>query len=368
MFQDRSDMQLAWHEHIIGHIIFRNSAEQVAPPTGKTCFELDSKTTQPFGYKSFTFFKQMKYIKIILLLICLQPLTLLLAQQENQFTQYAFNQAIINPAYIGSTNYINLQFSKRHQWVGFPGAPESNALTIGFPFKYFNTALGVTAIQEKIGPLRNTILTMGYAYSVKVASKMRLSMGINAGINNYSANLDVLQTQDDKDLLLESGSVQRSAFTAGAGVFLYATNWYVGLSIPKIVTNSFSFGDDESDVYNLKERNHVYLIGGYILGVNNDKIKFKPSVCIKKVNNVKPSIDVSLTSALYNRIALGAGFRNPDTYFATLQVAVGKHLNVGYAYDISNSRISNFSNGTHEIVLDIRFYRDATKVHSPRFF
>lgn len=310
----------------------------------------------------------MRYIKIILILFCLNPVTLLVAQQENQFTQYVFNQALINPAYIGSTNYMNLQFAKRHQWVGFPGAPESNALTIGFPFRYFNTALGVTAIQNNIGPLRNTLLTFGYAYSIKVANNTRLSMGINAGINHYTANLEVLRTMDDDDFMLNSGNVEHTSFTAGAGVYLYASNWYVGLSSPKIVTNSFSFGNDASDVYNMKERTHLYLIGGYTFGFNNDKIKLKPSACVKKVKNVGPTIDVSLATALYNRVAIGAGFRNTDTYFAFLQLAIGKHLNVGYAYDISNSRMSNLSNGTHEIVLGIRIFRDATKIHSPRFF
>ncbi len=310
----------------------------------------------------------MKYIRIILLLIGLQPITLLVAQQENQFTQYAFNQAIINPAYIGSINYMNLQISSRNQWVGFPGAPKSNALTLGYPFKYFNSAVGITVLQDNVGPLRNSILTLGYAYSVKLTSDIRLSMGLNAGMNHYSANLDMLQTNDHGDAALEQGTVQRSSFTFGSGVFLYSNNWYLGLSVPKIITNSFSFSNDESDVYNLKEQNHFYLVSGYIFSFKNEKIKLKPSVCVKKVNNVSPSLDFSLATSLYDRLALGAGLRNPDTYFAFLQVAIGKNLNVGYAYDISGSRISNFSKGSHEIVLDVRLYREATKVHSPRFF
>jgi len=310
----------------------------------------------------------MRYIKIILLLIGLQPITLLIAQQENQFTQYAFNQAIINPAYIGSINYMNLQISSRNQWVGFPGAPKSNALTLGYPFKYFDSAIGLTAMQDNVGPLHNSILSLGYAHSVKLTSEIKLSMGLNAGINHYSANLDILQTNDYDDSVLEEGSTQSSSFTFGSGVFLYSSNWYVGLSVPKIITNTFSFGNDESDVYNLNERNHFYLVSGYVFGFKNDKIKLKPSVCMKKVQNVNPSIDFSLATSLYNRLALGAGLRNPDTYFAFLQVAIGKNLNVGYAYDFSNSRIGNFSKGSHEIVLDVRLYREATKVLSPRFF
>lgn len=310
----------------------------------------------------------MRYIKIIILLIGLQPITLLKAQQENQFTQYAFNQAIINPAYIGSINYMNLQISSRNQWVGFPGAPKSHALTLGYPLKYFNTSIGVTAMQDNIGPLKNTILSLGYAHSVKINDKIKLSLGLSAGINMYAANLDMLQTTDGDDLVLQQGTVNHSSFTFGSGVFLYASNWYLGLSVPKIVTNSFSLGSDESDTYNLKERNHFYLVSGYVFDFNSGNIKLKPSVCVKKVQNVGPTIDLSLATSLYNRLALGGGLRNPDTYFTFLQVAITKNVKVGYAYDFSKSRISNFSNGSHEIVLDLRLHRDATKIHSPRFF
>jgi len=310
----------------------------------------------------------MKYIRILILLILLQPLSSIMAQQENQFTQYTFNQAIINPAYIGSNSYINLQLSGRNQWVGFPGAPKSNAFTLGYPLKYFNSAIGINALQDNVGPLRNTLLTFVYAHSVKINDKLKLSMGLNAGTNHYSANLELLNTNDDNDAVLMQGSVQRTSFTFGSGAFLYAHNWYVGLSIPKIVTGKFSFGDDGYDTYNLKERNHIYLISGYVFGFNDGKIKLKPSACVKKVMNVKPTIDLSLATSLNNKFALGGGLRNPDIYFAFMQVAVGKYLNLGYAYDFSGSRMRSYTKGSHEIILDLRLNRDATKIHSPRFF
>ncbi len=291
-----------------------------------------------------------------------------MGQQENQFTQYTFNQAIINPAYIGSTGYINMQISNRNQWLGFPGAPKSNALTIGYPLKYFNAAIGITALQDNVGPLRNTILTFAYAHSIKITDEIKLSMGLNAGTNHYSANLDLLHTNDNDDAVLRHGSVQRTSFTFGSGVFMHATNWYVGLSIPKIITHKISFGNDGIDTYNLKEQNHIYLISGYIFDFNNGKVKLKPSMCVKKVMNVKPTIDIILATSFNNKLALGAGLRNPETFFSFFQVAVGKYLNVGYAYDFSGSRIKNFSNGSHEIILDLRLNRDATKIHSPRFF
>ncbi|WP_075603994.1 PorP/SprF family type IX secretion system membrane protein [Saccharicrinis aurantiacus] len=312
----------------------------------------------------------MKYIRILLLLICLQPLTSIWGQQETQFTQYTFNQGLINPAYMGSIDYTNLQLSNRNQWLGFPGAPKSNAITVAYPFKYFSSAVGITAMQDKVGPLSNTMLTLGYSYTINVSSKLRLAMGLRGGANLYSANLDKLQTNDSNDGVLQQGTVQHSSFTVGAGLFLYSSKWYIGVSVPKLVTNSFSFSGNgvDDDVFNLKERNHLYLISGYVFSLSGENVKLKPSVCLKKVQNVDPTIDISLATMLYNTFSIGGGIRNPDTFFAFLQIAAGKNVKVGYAYDFSKSQLSNFSNGSHEIILGLNLYRDATKIHSPRFF
>lgn len=309
----------------------------------------------------------MKYIRILLLLIFLQPLSVIFGQQETQFTQYTFNQALINPAYIGSIDYTNFQLSSRNQWVGFPGAPKSNALTIAYPFKYFSSAVGLTAMHDNVGPLNNTLITLGYSHTINVSSKLKLSMGLRGGANMYSANLDQLQTNDSNDDVLQRGTVQHSSFTVGAGIFLYSSKWYLGLSVPKLVTNSFSFNGDD-DIYNLKEQNHIYLISGYVFSLSGENFKLKPSVCLKKVQNVDPTIDISLATMLYNTFSVGGGIRNPDTFFAFVQVAAGKNLKLGYAYDFSKSQLSNFSKGSHEIVLGLNLYRDATKIHSPRFF
>ena len=48
-----------------------------------------------------------------------------LAQQYPVFTQYYFNELVINPAYAGSQVQLSLTAMYRNQWVNFPGAPEN---------------------------------------------------------------------------------------------------------------------------------------------------------------------------------------------------------------------------------------------------
>ncbi|HEY8934252.1 MAG TPA: type IX secretion system membrane protein PorP/SprF, partial [Cyclobacteriaceae bacterium] len=47
------------------------------------------------------------------------------AQQYPVFTQYYFNELVINPAYAGSHVQLSLTAMYRNQWVNFPGAPKT---------------------------------------------------------------------------------------------------------------------------------------------------------------------------------------------------------------------------------------------------
>ena len=48
-----------------------------------------------------------------------------LAQQYPVFTQYYFNELVLNPAYAGSQVQLSLTAQYRNQWVNFPGAPKT---------------------------------------------------------------------------------------------------------------------------------------------------------------------------------------------------------------------------------------------------
>ena len=52
-----------------------------------------------------------------------------LAQQRPQYTQYALNNYLTNPAVGGIESYADLRTSYRGQWAGVEGAPETMDVT-----------------------------------------------------------------------------------------------------------------------------------------------------------------------------------------------------------------------------------------------
>ena len=62
------------------------------------------------------------------------------AQQDPMYTQYMFNQMVLNPAYTGSKDRFTTMLLYRTQWVGFEGAPKTTTFSAHAPF--FTSAYG----------------------------------------------------------------------------------------------------------------------------------------------------------------------------------------------------------------------------------
>jgi type IX secretion system PorP/SprF family membrane protein len=80
------------------------------------------------------------------------------AQQDAQYTQYMYNTININPAYAGSRGAMSIFAMHRTQWVGLDGAPVTNVASINTPLNNNNLGLGISFINDRIGPTNeNTI-------------------------------------------------------------------------------------------------------------------------------------------------------------------------------------------------------------------
>src|SRR5476651_1008869 len=55
------------------------------------------------------------------------------AQQRPQYTQYVFNNYLLNPAVGGIENYTDVKAGYRSQWTGLQGAPVTSYITINAP-------------------------------------------------------------------------------------------------------------------------------------------------------------------------------------------------------------------------------------------
>ena len=309
-----------------------------------------------------------KYTKIVVLffLIGCSAIAELSAQQDAMYSQYMFNTQAINPAYAGSKDGLSAALISRNQWVGFEGAPNTTSFSVHAPLLGKRVGIGLSYVQDKIGPSKISFMNLDLSARIKVHSKGYLAAGIKAGIDNQEVNLSMLSPSQQEDIYTKDyTSSFKSNF--GAGLFYYTDKYYVGLSSPRIIRNAIKSSNDNVNSIKKSER-HYFFIGGYVMDLNPD-LKFKPSYLLKYVEGAPMSFDLTAAVMIKNKIVAGVAMREGDSFGGVLQLRVADQLWFGYAYDYTTSRLHGYNSGTHEILVafDLGFSKNHI-VKSPRFF
>src|SRR6201990_3243940 len=70
---------------------------------------------------------------LFLLGLLITSVNVIMAQQRPQYTQYVFNNFLLNPALSGIENYTDVKAGYRSQWTGLQGAPVTSYITVNTP-------------------------------------------------------------------------------------------------------------------------------------------------------------------------------------------------------------------------------------------
>lgn len=285
-------------------------------------------------------------------------------QQDPLYSQYMFNTLAFNPAYAGSADVFTVMALSRHQWVGFDGAPTTQTFLAHSPLKGESMALGLTALTDKAGPVRQTGAQLDYAYRIRVTDDSRLAFGLKGGFNIFQADIASLATVQEDPANVDIQGQLLPNF--GFGLFWHSERYYAGFSIPKLLQNEIEVGN-ATNLVSAMESRHWYIMGGYVLDLDRD-IKFKPSFLLRRVEGAPLSLDLNANFLLRERIWFGAMYRVSNSFGLLGQYQVNDQFRVGYAFDLTTTRMGAYNAGTHEIMLnyDLRFVKG--KTISPRYF
>lgn len=290
------------------------------------------------------------------------------AQQDPHYTQYMYNMNVINPAYAGSKENLSFGLLYRKQWVDIEDSPTTMTFSGSSPVGK-NVGLGLSVINDKIGPVEETNAYADFSYTLNLGGEHRLALGLKAGATFHKVGLysDIgnghVPNPGDPAF---SEDISRTYFNVGAGFFYYTNKYYLAFSVPNMLkskhldykTNNQQFGSETS---------HYFLTGGYVFQLN-DNLKMKPSFMLKSAFNVSPSIDGSLNFLFFERFEIGATYRLDDSFGGMVNYAITPNLRIGYAYDHIVSDLNVTTPASHEVMLlfDLNFPKKVSR--SPRYF
>lgn len=281
-----------------------------------------------------------------------------------------FNTLAINPAYAGTRDALTITGLHRKQWVAFDGAPSTQTLTLHTPLMNNKIGVGLSVINDVIGPLKHTALYGDYAYRLQINKKVSLSLGLKGGINIFQANVSNLATVQDNDPAFATNIQSRILPNFGFGAYYYSNNWYIGISAPKLFENNFEADNNKSSITRAeREERHYFAIAGSVFDLSKNW-KIRPTTFLKIVESAPLSADLTTFFVYREQIEFGGMLRTGDAVGVLLGIYFTPQLRFGYSYDwsyINNTMIYN--RGSHEVMLSYDFvFRDKAKIHSPRYF
>jgi len=295
-----------------------------------------------------------KLIHILIILLSFTYLGRQYAQQLPLYSQYYFNDYAVNPAVGGTRSYIDARSNHRYQWQGVTDAPRTYTLSVHGPLKKGNGGLGAFLFTDHVGPTRRTGAQLSYTYKLKITQRIKLAIALSGGVLEWKLDAHKLNLYDPNDKVIINGVMRTLVPDAKFGLYLYHSKWFAGFSAPNILQSKLRF--DNGAVYTglSKLKNHYILTGGYKFRATRD-FHIEPSMLIKYLSPVPIQLDFMARIIWKEKIWIGGAYRTMDAASFLLGVTYRENISFGYAYDFTSSNLKNYSTGTHELFIGLKF-------------
>ncbi|MBK8340945.1 MAG: type IX secretion system membrane protein PorP/SprF [Flavobacteriales bacterium] len=275
------------------------------------------------------------------------------AQQDPQYSQYMFDRISINSGVAGTSGSMCVTALLRQQWSGFEGAPKTGLFNFQMPLSKISSGVGLSFYADQLGQQKGTIARLHYSFHRKLGPGT-LGMGLYVGMTSRSLGADWVAVDPvEDDAAIPDNGVSATGFDLGLGFYYVAPTFWVGLSSTQLPATKL-------EQVSIQNSRHYYLQGGYDWAIGgNKKYVLQPSVLVK-TDGTTPQLDVNAMFLYNNMVWLGVSYRTEDAIAPMLGYQYkfpngNSSIRLGYSYDVTTSLLSNYSSGSHEVMLNYCF-------------
>ncbi len=313
----------------------------------------------------------MKKIAYLYIVWTIASLVNVDAQQSPVFSQYLVNKFLINPAVAGGSGISTVNLVARQQYLGFKNAPRTFALSAQTRLmndsyimralkvrknpnqasRITNVGLGANMYSDRNGIVNKTGIQLTYAYHINFNNRFQLSMGLSGSVFQYKLDDDGAYIHDSADPLLTGNKKQFWVPDATAGVYVTDDRFFAGFSLTDLFGSTLKLGSDPlSD--NFRTARNYNTMAGYRFSLDENFL-LEPSVFVR-ATKYEVQTDFSTRLFFQDEYWLGVAYRTNKTLISMVGVSVDMFY-FGYAYDASLGSIRNYSSGSHELVMGLKF-------------
>ncbi|MCW3105376.1 MAG: hypothetical protein JWO09_3816 [Bacteroidetes bacterium] len=294
----------------------------------------------------------------------------LLSGQDMHFTQFYSSSLYLNPAFTGADVCSRFSATYRNQWPGVSKAYKSYLASFDHYLTTYNLGIGLLVGNDVAGTgeLRTTVINPLVAYEAVLTKKLTMRLGVQPGLGVRSINFnnlvfgDQLARGGSSVATMETPTQTKAYFDIGAGVLAYTRKFWGGLSFYHLnKPNESLLGENAESTLPIKYSLH----SGYKYTLNPDEKEVTAQRSVSFAMNYRgqmefDQLDVGFyyTQYVFNLglwyrgipglKAYKPGYSNNDAISMVVGVRTDR-MNVGYSYDVTISKLTNKTQGAHEI-------------------
>ncbi|MBK8367707.1 MAG: type IX secretion system membrane protein PorP/SprF [Bacteroidetes bacterium] len=280
-----------------------------------------------------------------------------LQAQDLQFTQFYANPLYLNPAFAGSVRCPRICMNYRNQWPNLSGTYVSYSASYDQHVDAINGGLGfiVTQDDQAHGTLKSTQVGLIYSYHLAISRKVSIRASLQAGFFQKTLDKTKLNFGDMIDARrgfvwntneqIPSQSKTNLDFSGGA--MIYSKRYYLGIAGHHLTQPDE--GLQGSSKLPLKITAHA---GAMVSLEKGNESFISPNILFQQQQNFT-QLNLGMYFVKGNFVG-GLWYRNSDAFIVLIGLQAD-HLKIGYSYDVTISKLSNNTAGSHEVSLQIQF-------------
>jgi type IX secretion system PorP/SprF family membrane protein len=286
-----------------------------------------------------------------------------LKAQDPQFTQFYANPLYLNPAFAGTARCPRICMNYRNQWPNLDGRYITSSASFDMHVSALGGGIGaiVTTDDQAINTLKTTNASLVYSFLAPITREFSLKFALQATYLQKSIDTRGLTFGDmidarrgfvwnTKEAIPQS---RKAAADFSAGMLGYSRHYFFGLAAHHI--NQPDEGLVGSSRLPVKITAHA---GAIIPLEKGDESYLSPNILFQRQQNF-----TQLNLGLYYKksgFVAGLWWRTGDAVIALVGIQ-NDNFKFGYSYDVTVSKLSGNTAGSHEISVQIQFECKAKK-------
>ena len=284
--------------------------------------------------------------------------------QDPIFTQFYSNPMYLNPAFAGSRVCPRFALNYRNEWPNISGNFVTMAAAYDQKVESIFGGIGLIVLTDNAAKtIKTTRVSAVYAYNQSITRKLSINFGIEATYFQKSLDWNKLTFGDMIDsrrgFVYPTNDLSIGGTSSGidfsAGVIGYTEKFFVGFATHHLTEPNESL---MSSVDVPLPRRYTGHLGAVIpLEVNRGKYAKTDDFISPNIIFTQQGTFQQLNMGLYikkSSLTGGVWYRNKDAFIITLGLE-SEYIKVGYSYDITVSKLSLGSGGSHEVSMGFNF-------------